>query len=169
MKTKKFLLLALLALIISVPMKAQMTQFKAMYLYNFAKNVGWPDAEAGMDFIITVIGDNEMATELQKMAATRKVGTRNVTVLQAPTAAAAEKSNIYYVGETKATQIPALFNNHGKGAIIVSGKQGQALSGATICFFNADGKLKYEVSQGNVKKCGLSISSKIIELGKLVD
>ncbi len=167
---KKSLLLILFASLLAVSAKAQMTQFKALYIYNFAKNVGWPEGDIGNDFVITIIGDNELAAEMQKLSATRKIGARPVVVRQAPTAAAAQPSQIFYLGESKAAQISQLVSSYGRTqALIVSGKQGQCSSGAGISFVSADGKLNYELSNNNIKKSGLSISAKIAQLGKEVD
>ena len=49
---------------------AQMAQFQALYIYNFAKNISWPAEDASKDLVITVIGDNELGSELTKLAKT---------------------------------------------------------------------------------------------------
>ncbi len=163
---KKIILFSLVLFVVSQTVSAQMAQFKALYIYNFAKNVGWPEGDSGKDFIITVIGDNEMATELEKLAKTRKVGTRSVVIKQAPTAAAAEASQIVFLGSSKSSQISTLAAAQGTNkALLVSDKQGQCNSGAAICFMPVDGKLQYEISNRNIKKAGLNIAAKILQLG----
>lgn len=163
---KRIFLLSLFVFIAAVASKAQMAQFKALYLYNFAKNVGWPEGDNGNDFVITVIGDNELAGKLDELAKTKKVGNRKVVVRQAATVSSADASQIFYLGESKSAQISALVSTFGTNkALIVSGKQGHCNSGAAISFVPDGGKLNYEVCQRNVKKSGLALAAKIVQLG----
>ncbi len=167
---RKLLLTCLFAVLVSLTAKAQMTQFKALYIYNFAKNVGWPEDDSGNEFVITVIGDNDLAEELQKLAATRKVGIRTVVVKQAATAASAQHSQIFYLAETKSRQISTLVSSSSKSqSLIISGKQGQCSLGAGISFISSAGKLSYEISNNNIKKGGITIATKITQLGVDVD
>ncbi len=163
---KKLLLISVFALAISEAASAQLAQFKALYLYNFAKNVGWPESDAGKDFVITVIGDSELAAELDKLSTTRKVGLRSVVVKQANGASSAEDSQIIFLGSSKSTQISTLVSAHNADkTLIISDKKGQCSSGASISFTIVDGKLKYEISNNNIKRAGLSITARIIQLG----
>ncbi len=166
---KRLLFIGLFALLFSVTGKAQLTQFKALYVYNFAKNVGWPESDNSADFVITVIGDNEMASELIKLSQTRRVGARKVVIKQAATAASASKSQMFYVGEAKVAQLAGITESFTNGAIIVCGKQGQCPAGAMISLVPEDGKLNYEISSSNIKKSGLNVSPKLFQLGIPVD
>lgn len=159
------LMFACLALV-SVGASAQMGQFKALYIYNFAKNIGWPEADSGSEFVITIVGDNELSGELEKLAKTRMIGSRKVVVRQAATVSAAGSSQIVYLGESKSGQMSQLVaSQSGSKVLIVGGKPGLCFSGAGISFVPVDGKLKYEISQNNIKKFGLQVSAKILQLG----
>lgn len=161
----RMLMFACLALV-SVGASAQMGQFKALYIYNFAKNIGWPEADSGSEFVITIVGDNELSGELEKLAKTRMIGSRKVVVRQAATVSAAGSSQIVYLGESKSGQMSQLVASQSGGKVlIVGGKPGLCSSGAGISFVPVDGKLKYEISQNNIKKFGLQVSAKILQLG----
>ncbi len=167
---KKLLIISIFVVGLAQMANAQLAQFKALYIYNFAKNTGWPESDHDKEFIITVIADNELASELDKLSKTRKVGTRSVVVKQAATAAAAETSQIIFLGSSKSAQIGTLVaTNNGKKTLLVSDKQGQCSSGASICFKPVDGKLQYEISNNNIKKAGLTIATKIVQLGTEVN
>ncbi len=162
----RLLLFSFLVLGLVQTVSAQMAQFKALYIYNFAKNVGWPEGDNSKDFVITVIGDNEMAVELENLTKTRKIGARSVVVKKAPMVSDASASQIIFLGSSKSSQITALATSFGTSkTLLVSDKQGHCSSGAAICFMPVDGKLQYEISARNIKKAGLSIAAKIISLG----
>lgn len=149
----------------------QAAQFKAMYLYKFAKGVSWPsDGANNAEFTITVVGDNEMATALKKTMGSRKIGSRSVLVLEASTVAQIKNSDVIFLGESKSDQIQKLIDSQkGNKVLIVSGKSGWCEHGASISFVNKNGALAYEVSSKNMAKFGLSCSQELIRSGTNVD
>ncbi len=166
---KNFILLLLLALT-SVVGRAQMAQFQALYIYNFAKNIGWPAEDNSKDLVITVIGDNSLASELNKLAATKAIGSRKVVVKESVTPNGIQKSDIVCLGEAKSSQIDALVSAQaGNKNLIVSCKKGQCAQGAGISFLSEGGKLKFEISNKNISKRGLQVSQKLLQLGIEVD
>ncbi len=167
---RKTLLLFSLVLLFSGISKAQIAQLQALYIYNFAKNIGWPVEDSNKDFVITVIGDNQLATELNKLAATKSVGSRKVVVKELTTANGLQKSDIVYLGESKSSQMTNLITAHNDNKyLIVSGKKGHCAQGAGISFLSEGGKLKYEISNRNISKRGLQVSQKMLSLGIAVD
>lgn len=167
----KKILLTLVATIICTLASAQgMAQFQALYIYNFAKNIGWPAEDATKDLVITVIGDNELANELTKLSQTKAIGSRKVVVKEHATPNGIEKSDIIYLGETKASQIGTLLSNQANNKnLIVCGKKGLCAQGAGISFLSEGGKLKYEISNKNIARKGLQVSQKLLQLGLAVD
>jgi hypothetical protein len=69
----------------SIPASAQMTKFKTLFLFNFAKNISWPDNSTEKYFLVTIIGDNELASELKELAKVRKVEAQQLIVKEAST------------------------------------------------------------------------------------
>ncbi|MBP5365941.1 MAG: YfiR family protein [Bacteroidales bacterium] len=149
---------------------AQMAKFQALYIYNFAKNTSWPAEDNSKELTITVIGDNDVVTELSDLAKTKGVGTRKVIIKQAAASNNVTKSDIIYLGESKSNQLGALVAAQASNkTLIVCGKKGLCSSGADISFVSEGGKLNYEISPKNIQRHGLSVSQKIISLGTDVD
>lgn len=149
---------------------AQMAQFQALYIYNFAKNIGWPAEDASKELVITVIGDGDLASELNKLSATKAIGSRKVVVKESATTSGLQKSDIIVLGESKSGQIGALMSaQEGNKNLIVSGKKGQCANGAGISFLSEGGKLKFEISEKNISKRGIQVSKKLLDLGTKVD
>ncbi len=163
-------ILSLLFLLVCMAASAQMSQFQALYIYNFAKNIGWPAEDATKDLVITVIGDNSLAAELNKLAATKAIGARKVIVKESATPNGIQKSDIVCLGESKSSQIGTLISaQEGNKNLIVSCKKGQCAQGAGISFLSEGGKLKFEISNKNISKRGLQVSQKLLQLGTEVD
>ncbi len=166
---KKIFMTFVVALV-SLLAQAQMSQFQALYIYNFAKNIGWPAEDASKELVITVIGDNGLAAELSKLAASKAIGSRKVVVKESATTTGLQKSDIVCLGESKSSQIASLVSaQDGNKNLIVSCKKGQCAQGACISFLSEGGKLKFEVSNKNISKRGLQVSQKLLQLGIEVD
>lgn len=148
---------------------AQMSKFQALYLFQFAKNTSWPQEDAGKPFVIAVIGDNALASELRTVVNNKKVGDRPVKVVESATASGLAKSDIIYLGESKASQITSLVSAQANNKVlIVSGTKGQCAQGAGIAFVPDGGKLQFEIHEGNIAKNGLKVAPKLVTLGRQV-
>jgi len=146
---------------------SQMAKFKALFLYNFTQNVEWPASSYhSNDFIVTVIGDKEMASELEKLAQVKKVGAKTIIIKQSNQVKDVEDSHIIYLSSSKSSLMPILSSEHlGKPVLIISSKEGLCSKGAAISFTTVDGKLRYEISTSNIKNQGLEVNNKLISLG----
>lgn len=163
------ILFALLAFLSCTAASAQMAKFQALYIFQFAKNTSWPQEDAGKTLNITVIGDNALSSELKTIVSNKKVGDRPIKVTDAPTASGLAKSDIIYLGESKASQIGSLVaaQAHNK-VLIVSGTSGHCAQGAGISFVADGGKLQFEIHEGNIAKNGLKVTPKLVTLGRQV-
>lgn len=157
-------------LTLTIAAKAQMAQFQALYIYNFAKNIAWPAEDSQKDLVVTVIGDNDLISELNKLAQTKKIANRKVVVKESATANGIAKCDVIYLGESKSSQIANLVSNQrGNKTLIVSGKSGQCASGAGVAFVMNGAKLGFEISNNNIKTAGLQVSQKLLNLGTEVN
>lgn len=163
------LILLVFAMAVCTFASAQMSKFQALYLFQFAKNTSWPQEDAGKPFVIAVIGDNALASELRTVVNNKKVGDRPVKVVESATASGLAKSDIIYLGESKASQITSLVSAQANNKVlIVSGTKGQCAQGAGIAFVPDGGKLQFEIHEGNIAKNGLKVAPKLVTLGRQV-
>ncbi|MBQ3634324.1 MAG: YfiR family protein [Bacteroidales bacterium] len=166
---KKLIVVCLMAIVGMVSAQGQMAKFQALYLLQFAKNTSWPTEDDSKPFVITVVGDNALASELKSIVSSKTVGSRKITVVESATATGLSKSDIIFLGEAKSSQIGALVSAQGANKVlIVSGAKGMCAQGAGISFVPEGGKLNFEIHEGNIVKHGIKISQKIVALGKQI-
>ena len=146
---------------------SQLAKIKSVFLLNFAKNTGWPDSGSqGSTFVITVIGDKEISTELEALAKIKQINGKTLVVNRVKQLKEIEPSQIIFLGSSKSSLMSALNSNQKKNPVLlISDKSGLYSKGAGICFIVVNGKLRFEIKPENIERRGLSVSSKLISLG----
>ncbi len=166
MKQKLVFLLFILFIGTTEHAFSQMTKFKALFLYNFTQNVEWPSSGGSNEFIITVIGDKEMASELNKLAKVKKVGSKTMVIRSIDQVKDVEDTHLIYLSTNKSNLISMLSAEHkDKPVLLISSDQGLCAKGAGISFTIVDGKLRYEICETNIQNHGLKVNNKLISLG----
>lgn len=168
---RKFIpLLVLMAMLCSSSAKADpMAKFKALFLFNFAQNIGWPGQAVSGEFIITIVGDDQIVNELTELAKSRSIGANKLVVRTASSIASIENTHIVYLAPGKCNLLPDLLAlKKNEPILFVGGEKGLCQKGAGIAFVMNDGRLGFQISPENIDHNGLKTSSRLIGLGELV-
>lgn len=81
MKNRRMIITTLLFLFVSsIATNAQNEKFKALFLYNFIKNIEWPQAYKQGDMIIGVMGNTPIIKELETITSSQKAGNQMMKV-----------------------------------------------------------------------------------------
>lgn len=146
--------------------RAQDEMFKALFLYNFTKDVEWPADYKQGNFVIAVLGASAIVPELEKIAQTKKVGSQPIQVVKVNSPAEAGKFHLLYVPSGKSGQLAqAVAAVAKKPVLVVSDKPGGAKEGACINFVKVDGKQKFEINTSTINSQGLKVTSFLSSLG----
>lgn len=157
------------AMLAARPAWAQSYQLHSVFMYSFTRYVQWPDAKNTGDFRILVVGDSPILEELQKMAETKKVGTRAIKVEEASKITGNETSHIIFISAGKSALLPdALTKLGANGVLVVTEKEGLGSKGSAINFLMKDGKLAFELNQNALSKQGLKASTELIRLAVVI-
>ena len=145
----------------------QMTKFKALFLYNFTQNVEWPpNSISSKEFVITVVGDNDMANELKKLAEVKKVGSKTMVIKQTNQVKDVTNSHVVFLSTNKSDLMSRLaIQQDGQPVLLISSKEDLCNDGAAICFTTIDGKLRYQINEDNIIARSLKVNNKLISLG----
>ncbi len=148
---------------------AQNEMFKALFMYNFTKNVEWPADMRQGDFVIAVLGDSPVIAELQKVAASKKVGQQSIVVKKVDNVAAVDKCHILYLPTGKSGDFGSVLSKiEGKPILLVTDKEGLAQQGACINYVVVGGKLNFEINKARFQKQGLQMSGSLANLGIVI-
>lgn len=167
---RTLILFSMLCIIGTLSVFAQKERFKALFIYNFTKNIEWPAGAKTNQFVIVVIGNSELITELETIAQTQRVGTLPIKVINYTNIENLNGCHLVYLSPAKSAMLPTLLTNvSGKSTLVVSDGKNLATKGSGISFIQDGDKLKFEVSRKNIEKQGLKSSSALANLGILVD
>lgn len=167
MKHIKIILLTLFILA-SQHAWGQNDKFKALFIYNFTKYIEWP-AGTSPNFVITVLGECPITTELSSISKVKKVGQLSIEVKKANSVADIGESHILYIPNSK----NRFFNEitaklQGKNVLIITDELIDK-SHININFSIREGKQSFEISKAKLESHHLKVNSGLLLLGQAVD
>ena len=171
MITRKNFILVAIAMLFSFNTMAQ-DEYKlyAGFMYHFAKFTQWPAAKQSGDFVIGVVGSSAMAKYGTALAATKKLGSRNIVVKEFSSASSAGECSILFLAKGKTSELSSASSlSKSKNILLVTESPGAAGDGSTINFVQKDGKIRFEMSKGAASAQGLKISSELQKLAIMVN
>jgi len=153
------------------PTRERLTQFKAIFLYNFVGYVTWPEERQSGDLVVLVVGESDVVAPLRDIAGKRQVNGRSLEVRASADVENLEPCHLLYVPAGQADRLEAIGEQvKGKSVLTVADVAGAALRGeAAISFVMVDGKLKFEINQQALAAAGLWASSHLLRLGILAE
>jgi hypothetical protein len=150
----------------SLNLNAQNEKFKALFLYNFIKNIEWPESYKQGDLMIGVLGNSPIAKELETIASTQKNGSQSMKVKVFSNADEAVKCHLIFVASSKSGAISQLITKiSSNNTLVISDTKGGIQQGAAINFLTDGDKLKFEISKSRIEQKGLKVSASLLNLG----
>ena len=147
-------------------------KLKAAYLYNFSKFVYWPPAtlrEAAGTIGICVLGDDDLANELEGIIKVNAAGDRKMAVRRVKHQDAENTCQILFIGRSVDDRYRAIITSLKSGPVLTVGDDENFLrAGGMIKFQLEDRKVRFEVNLDAVEKSSIRVSSKILKLAKAV-
>jgi hypothetical protein len=144
----------------------QNEKFKALFVYNFTNYIEWPGGPGG-SFVITVIGDSPIVTELENISKIKKVGGAAIEVKKVQSIAEIGKTNIVFIPAAKKKMLPDVAQAlNGKAVLIISDN---ALGAFGINFTEVDQKQSFQISKSNIEGHSLKVNTSLIALGIAVN
>ena len=138
------------------------TQYKVqtIYIYNFTKYITWPSEYNRGNFVIGVLGESKLISELKKMANVKSVGGRRIEVKKFNSLQEVNTHTHMLVLPTNSSDLLSqVIRQTGKGTLIITSKPGMAKVGSLINFVSIGGKPRFELNVQAVDRAGLRVSS----------
>jgi hypothetical protein len=138
-----------------------MTKYLSNCLYNFSRNINWPEENKSGDFVITIVGDKELFTEMTKLTQNMKVGLQPITIRYFSSVnEISGYQQIVFVADWQSNKINALVQKtSGSHTLIVSQTEGLIDKGSMINFIPVNGVMKFEMNREGLRKNNLMASS----------
>jgi len=168
---RTLILLALLAVTVgSVSAQERPThEIHAAMLYNFIKYVQWPNEGEAGEFVVGVLGEDNVFNTLKQWYDGKPKGSKKYVIKKLSTAAEAAECHVVYVGKTKSRDFDQVkASTAGKSILTITDGSGMGQKGSCINFKVVDGKLKFELNQGVLTGANLKVSSQLSSMAILI-
>lgn len=139
---------------------------KAAFVLRFAGYVTWPeDALPPGRFTIAVLGDSDLAVNMQRLVKGRPLLGRRVEVRRIASIRDAAEAQILYVGRDRRGRLQELLAPLAKRHLLIITDESDGLAeGGMINLLVADQRVRFEISRAAARAAGLSISSDLLAL-----
>ena len=147
-------------------------QVKAVYLYNFAKFIEWPE-ESGpgttSPLFLGVLRHEPMAEVLEQVTRGQSVRGRAVRVLRTARVEELKDCHILFIGAAEEKQLVELLRAVGNRSVLTVG-EGERFAhvGGVINFTLQDNKVRFEINLDAADRARLKISSKLLRLATVI-
>jgi hypothetical protein len=147
---------------------------KAAFIYNFARLVEWPANTFGTDlesdsFRLCFIGKDPFENALRSIR-NKKVAGRPLIIQRFIQLNEVQTCHILFISSTEEKQLQKILNAVKQSPVLTVSEipEFAEKSGHIRFFLNKNEKLNLEVNLDSIKQAGLSISSRILTLAKIV-
>jgi hypothetical protein len=169
MKTFGSLCFAILLTGIASAQERPTHEIHAAMVYNFIKYVQWPDEGEGGEFVVGVIGDDNVFNTLKQWYDGKPKGSKKYVIKKLASASESSDCQVVYVGKSKNRDFETIkASTLGKSILTVTDGNGLGQKGSCINFKVIDGKLKFELNQTTVSGSNLKISSQLSSMAILI-
>lgn len=147
---------------------------KVYYTYNFGKFVDWPASQlAGPTLNLCVLGEDAFGAAAQQALADRSVKGLPLRVMTYQRGLispdALDQCHILYISQSERSRIGAIVRAVGDLPILtVSDVERFSRRGGMITLVRSGSRIRFRINIDAVRRAGLSVSSKLLELAETV-
>lgn len=141
---------------------------KAAFLANFVKFIEWPSGSAnGSSIVIGVVGKDPFGKHLDDLVGGKSVDARKIVVRRLDWSSA-DEANLVFVPSSENPSQETLSKLSARRIVVVGETAGFAAKGGTIGFILQNGRVGFEINVGSARTAGVTISSKLLQLARIV-
>lgn len=144
-------------------------EIHAAMLFNFIKYVQWPDEGTGGDFVVGVMGEDNVFNTLKTWYDGKPKGSKKYVIKKLTSADEAASCHVVYLGKSKSKEFDNIKTAiAGKPVLTVTDGSGLGQKGSCINFKVIDGKLKWELNQATFTSSNLKVSGQLASMSILI-
>jgi hypothetical protein len=145
---------------------------KAAFLFNFAKFVDWPAAAlpAGQPLVVGVLGSNEIADSLARVAAGKLVGGHTIQVKRLVITDDPTTVQVLFIDNSERARANEFVRRIGNSSVLSVSDVPRFLdSGGVIQLRTQDDRVRFDVDLQRAQDSRLVINSKLLALAAIVN
>ncbi len=143
---------------------------KAMFIYNFAKYIHWPEDEQYDIFTIGVIGKTQTINELEKICVDKTVKGKAIKIIYINETEKVDDCQAIFITRRQSFLLEDVLDVlDGKGTLVITEMKGMLKEGSAINFIKSGNKDSFEVNKNVLEKQGLKIPDNLLVLALNVD
>jgi hypothetical protein len=144
-------------------------EIHTMMVFNFTKYVQWPDADKPGEFIIGVVGNEEVYKTLTAWYNGKPKGSKTYVIKKFASASELTDCAVVYLDKSKSSEFETVNSKvRGKGTLVITDRNGLGARGSCINFKTVDDKLKIELNQKAIETANLKVSSSLTSMAILI-
>jgi hypothetical protein len=146
-----------------------MHEVYSMMVFNFTKYVQWPDHTATGEFVIGVIGNNDVFKTLETWYGGKPRGSKTYVIKKFNSSSEVSDCHVLFIDKSKSGEFDAVNAKvQGKGTLLITDKNGLGEKGSGINFKTVDNKLKFELNQKAIETANLKVSGALSSMAILI-
>lgn len=144
---------------------------KAAFLFKFGSFVEWPPGtlRPGAPLVIGVLGDDAVATELERIAQGRAVEGHPVAVVRLRDGTEAEALHILYAGGVREARIREAVNGVRGPVLTVTDVPVGGQPGPVLVFSQEEGRVRFHASLAAAAVRNIRLSAKLLAVAQQVE
>jgi hypothetical protein len=144
-------------------------EIHSMMIYNFIKYIQWPDYDSSQDFIIGVIGEDDVYNTLSTWYDGKLRGDKKFSVKKYNSIAEIGNAHIIYVGKNEGRSFGAIQQKiKGTSVLTITDNPGLGEKGSAINFKTVNSKLAFELNQKTIDQSNLKVSGQLSAMAILI-
>lgn len=146
-----------------------MHEIYAMMVFNFTRYVQWPDQSSGGEFVIGVVGNNDVYKTLNEWYGGKPKDGKTFVVKLFKSSSDLTDCHVVFLDKSKSGEFDAVQTKvQGKGTLVITDRNGLGERGSAINFKTVDNKLRFELNQKAIEASNLKVSGALSSMAILI-
>ncbi len=145
-------------------------EVKAVFIYNLAKFIEWPDKSLDNSSTLTVyiLGDDPFGTDLAAIR-DKLIKGRRVVIKQIDSPDDLKNANILFISSSEKERLRDILKSiSGLPILTVGDTKSYAQRGVMVNFYLENSKIRFEINLEAANLAGLNISSNLLRMGTII-
>lgn len=144
------------------------SQVKAVYLYNFARFIEWPNDDYREGIHICLLGEDPFGDQLSTLGQQTAKG-HPLVLVRLDSLDASDGCHILFIARSETSHLPSIFERLRASSILTVGEsKGFTDIGGMVGFVDNQGRVALEINLEAARAASLQISSKLLEVAVIV-